>query len=210
MGDQEPLDSQLRFVLEADRLKTVLRQTVITGGSRRENTAEHSWHLALMAVVLGEHAPPGTDLARVCTMVLLHDLVEIDAGDLFLYADAAAQARQEEAERAAADRIFAILPGAQGARLRALWQEFEERRTADARFARALDRLQPMLLNMQTNGGTWREHGITADQVLSKVALIEEGSASLGAYARAMIATAVQRGILLPAAPPADRTSPAP
>jgi putative hydrolases of HD superfamily len=210
MGDQEPLDSQLRFVLEADRLKTVLRQTVITGGSRRENTAEHSWHLALMAVVLGEHAPPGTDLARVCTMVLLHDLVEIDAGDLFLYADAAAQARQEEAERAAADRIFAILPGAQGAQLRALWQEFEERRTADARFARALDRLQPMLLNMQTNGGTWREHGITADQVLSKVALIEEGSASLGAYARAMIATAVQRGILLPAAPPADRTSPAP
>jgi putative hydrolases of HD superfamily len=211
MGDQEPLDSQLRFVLEADRLKTVLRQTVITGGSRRENTAEHSWHLALMAVVLGEHAPPGTDLARVCTMVLLHDLVEIDAGDLFLYADAAAQARQEEAERAAADRIFAILPGAQGAQLRALWQEFEERRTADARFARALDRLQPMLLNMQTNGGTWREHGITADQVLSKVALIEEGSASLGAYARTMIATAVERGILLPAdAPPADRASPAP
>jgi putative hydrolases of HD superfamily len=210
MGDQEPLDSQLRFVLEADRLKTVLRQTVITGGSRRENTAEHSWHLALMAVVLGEHAPPGTDLARVCTMVLLHDLVEIDAGDLFLYADAAAQARQEEAEHAAADRIFAILPGAQGARLRELWQEFEERRTADARFARALDRLQPMLLNMQTNGGTWREHGITADQVLAKVALIEEGSASLGAYARAMIATAVQRGILLPAAPPADRTSPVP
>jgi putative hydrolases of HD superfamily len=210
MGDQEPLDSQLRFVLEADRLKTVLRQTVITGGSRRENTAEHSWHLALMAVVLGEHAPPGTDLARVCTMVLLHDLVEIDAGDLFLYADAAAQARQEEAEHAAADRIFAILPGAQGARLRGLWQEFEERRTADARFARALDRLQPMLLNMQTNGGTWREHGITADQVLAKVALIEEGSASLGAYARAMIATAVQRGILLPAAPPADRTSPVP
>jgi 5'-deoxynucleotidase YfbR-like HD superfamily hydrolase len=211
MGDQEPLDSQLRFVLEADRLKTVLRQTVITGGSRRENTAEHSWHLALMAVVLGEHAPPGTDLARVCTMVLLHDLVEIDAGDLFLYADAAAQARQEEAERAAADRIFAILPGAQGARLRELWQEFEERRTAEARFARALDRLQPMLLNMQTNGGTWREHGITADQVLSKVALIEEGSASLGAYARAMVATAVQRGILRPAAaPPADRTSPVP
>jgi putative hydrolases of HD superfamily len=211
MGDQEPLDSQLRFVLEADRLKTVLRQTVITGGSRRENTAEHSWHLALMAVVLGEHAPPGTDLARVGTMVLLHDLVEIDAGDLFLYADAAAQARQEEAERAAADRIFAILPGAQGVRLRELWQEFEERRTAEARFARALDRLQPMLLNMQTNGGTWREHGITADQVLSKVALIEEGSASLGAYARAMVATAVRRGILRPAAaPPADRTSPVP
>jgi putative hydrolase of HD superfamily len=203
MDTPEPLQSQIRFVLEADRLKTVLRQSLITDGSRRENTAEHSWHLALMAVVLAEHAPPGTDLGRVGAMLLLHDLVEIDAGDLFLYSDAAAQARQEEAERAAADRIFALLPPAQAAGLRALWEEFEERRTADARFARALDRLQPMLLNMQTGGGTWAEHGVTLDQVLSKVNLIEEGSASLGAYARAMIATAVERGILLPGTPAA-------
>ena len=198
MGSPEPLDSQISFVLEADRLKTVTRQTVIIGESRRENSAEHSWHLALMAVVLANHAPPGTDLGKVGAMVVLHDLVEIDAGDLFLYSDAAAQARQEEAERAAADRLFAILPGAQAARLRGLWEEFEERRTPEARFARALDRLQPMLLNMQTGGGTWTTHGVTLDQVLPKVDLIEDGSASLGAYARQMIATAVARGFLAP------------
>jgi putative hydrolase of HD superfamily len=197
----QSLESQIRFVLEAGRLKTVTRQTMITDDSRRENSAEHSWHLALMALVLAEHAPPGTDLGRVGAMLLLHDLVEIDAGDLFLYADAAAQARQEEAERAAAERIFAILPEPQGGELRSLWEEFEERRTPEARFARALDRLQPMLLNLQAGGGTWREHGITLDQVLPKVDLIEDGSPALGAYARTMIATAVERGILLPAAP---------
>jgi len=200
MGIPESLESQIRFVLEADRLKTITRQTMIAGGSRRENSAEHSWHLALMAVVLAEHAPPGTDLGRVGAMLLLHDLVEIDAGDLFLYADAAAQARQEEAERAAAERIFAILPEPQASELRALWEEFEERRTPEARFARALDRLQPMLLNLQTRGGTWREHGVTLDQVLPKLDLIEDGSPSLGGYARTMIATAVERGILAPAA----------
>jgi putative hydrolase of HD superfamily len=200
MGSPEPLDGQISFVLEADRLKTVTRQNVITGESRQENSAEHSWHLALMAVVLADHAPPGTDLGKVGAMVVLHDLVEIDAGDLFLYSDAAALARQEEAERAAADRLFAILPPAQAAELRGLWDEFEERRTPEARFARALDRLQPMLLNMRTGGGTWTAHDITLDQVLAKVHLIEEGSASLGAYAKTVIAAAVERGFLRTAA----------
>jgi putative hydrolases of HD superfamily len=200
MGPEEPLESQLRFVLEADRLKTVTRQSPIADSSRRENSAEHSWHLALMALVLAEHAPPGTDLCKVSVMLLLHDLVEIDAGDLFLYADAAAHARQEEAELAAADRIFAILPAPQAAAVRALWEEFEERRTPEARFARALDRLQPMLLNMQTGGGTWAAHGVTLDRVLPNVDLIEEGSASLGGYARAMVAAAVARGFIQPTA----------
>ena len=199
MADQDPLDSQLRFVLEADRLKTVLRQSPISDGSRRENSAEHSWHLALMAVVLAGHAPPGTDLGRVGAMLVLHDLVEIDAGDLFLYSGAAALARQEEAERAAADRLYAILPAPQAADMRGLWEEFEERRTPEARFARALDRLQPMLLNMLNDGGTWMSHGVPLERVLASVNLIEEGSASLGAYARTMIAMAVERGFLLPA-----------
>ena len=199
MGDREPLDSQLAFVLEADRLKTVLRQSLISDGSRRENTAEHSWHLALMAVVLAGHAPPGTDLGRVGAMLVLHDLVEIDAGDLFLYSGADALARQEEAERAAADRLYAILPAPQAADMRGLWEEFEERRTPEARFARALDRLQPMLLNMLNDGGTWMSHGVPLERVLASVNLIEEGSASLGAYARTMIAMAVERGFLLPA-----------
>jgi len=135
-------------------------------------------------------------------MVVVHDLVEIDAGDLFVYAGSAAHARQEAAERAAADRIFPLLPAPQAAAARALWDEFEERRTPEARFARALDRLQPMLLNMQTGGGTWVAHDVPLDQVLSKVELIEDGSAALGGYARAMIARAVERGFLRAVASP--------
>lgn len=194
----DPLDGQLRFLLEADKLKTVLRQSTLIDASRKENSAEHSWHLALMALVLRDHSPPGTDLSRVIAMLLLHDLVEIDAGDLFLYAGAQAQARQEVAERAAADRIFALLPPPQAEAFRALWDEFEERRTQEAKFARALDRLQPMLANYQTGGGTWLAHGVTADQVLLRVALIEDGSATLGEYARDLIDRSVARGFLAP------------
>ena len=201
MGADESLERRIEFLLEADRLKTVARQSWITDGSRHENSAEYSWHLALMALVLAGHAPPGTDLARVLAMLLVHDLVEIDAGDLFVYADGAALARQEVAERAAADRIFALLPDPQAAEIRGLWDEFEERRTREARFARALDRLQPMLLNMRTGGGTWVAHGVTLDRVLAKVELIEDGSPSLGSYARAMIAAAVELGFLKPAPP---------
>jgi 5'-deoxynucleotidase YfbR-like HD superfamily hydrolase len=192
----QPLDSQLRFLLEADRLKGVLRQSQLIDGSRRENSAEHSWHLALMSLVLGEYAPAGTDLSRVTAMTVIHDLVEIDAGDLFVYADEPAQARQEAAEQAAAERLFALLPASQAASFRALWDEFEERRTPEAKFARALDRLQPMLANFQLGGGTWAQHGVTADQVLTKVALVEDGSAALGAFARELISAAVSRGFL--------------
>jgi putative hydrolases of HD superfamily len=195
----ERLDQQLRFITEIDRLKGVLRQTMLAEPGRRENSAEHSWHLAVMAVTLAEHAPPGTDIGRVVAMLLVHDLVEIDAGDLFVYAGEAEQARQEEAEIAAADRIFALLPPDQSAALRRLWDEFEERRTREARFARALDRLQPMLANLKAGGGTWQEHGITADQVLAKVALIEEGSPGLGSYARDLVTHAVRDGLLAPA-----------
>jgi putative hydrolase of HD superfamily len=192
----ERLEQQLNFVAEAGLLKGVLRQTRLTRPARRENSAEHSWHLGIMALVLGDYAPPGTDLAKVTAMLLVHDLVEVDAGDLFLYADAAQQARQEAAERAAADRIFALLPDGQGGQLRGLWDEFEERKTSEARFARALDRLQPMLANVQANGGTWREHGVTADQVLAKVSLIEDGSAELGRFAREVVHRAVADGLL--------------
>ncbi len=197
------LDQQMRFVAETGRLKGVLRQTMLAGEglNRRENSAEHSWHLAAMALVLAEHAPAGTDLTKVTGMVLIHDLVEIDAGDLFLYADADAQARQEAAERAAADRIFAILPADQAATLRQLWDEFNARQTPEAKFARALDRLQPMLANLTAGGGTWQRNGITADQVLAKVALIEDGSPSLGVLARDLVGEAVARGILPPPVP---------
>lgn len=190
------LDQQLRFLLEADRLKGVLRQSPLADGSRRENSAEHSWHIALMAVVLAGYAPPGTDLGRVIAMLLLHDLVEIDAGDLSVYADEAAQARQATAEAAAARRLFGLLPAGQATQLRALWEEFEQRRTPEARFARALDRLQPMLVNYHVGGGTWRAPGITAPQVLAKADLVADGSATLGEYARALITRAVEHGYL--------------
>jgi len=192
----ERLDQQLRFVTEIDRLKSVLRQTMLTEPSRRENSAEHSWHLAVMALALADHAPAGTDIGRVVAMLLVHDLVEIDAGDLFAYADESQQARQQEAESAAADRIFALLPPDQAAAFRVLWDEFEERRTTEARFARGLDRLQPMLANLKVGGGTWQEHGITADQVLAKVRLIDDGSPALGRYARDLVARAVRDGLL--------------
>ena len=191
------LDEQMAFVIELGKLKSVLRQTVLAGIGRQENSAEHSWHLATMAMALADHAPAGTDLARVIGMVLLHDIVEIDAGDLFLYADPSAQERQEIAERAAADRIFAILPADQATTMRQLWDEFNERRTAEAKFARALDRLQPMLENFAVGGGTWQRHRVSADQVLTKVVeLIEDGSATLGSYARDLVNQAVAMGIL--------------
>jgi putative hydrolase of HD superfamily len=193
------LDKQMRFITEAGLLKRVLRQTMLTDPARRENSAEHSWHLAVMAIVLADHAPAGTDIGRVIAMLLVHDLVEIDAGDLFAYAAPDQQARQEAAERTAADRLFALLPPDQAGRTRELWDEFEERRTSEARFARGLDRLQPMLANMQAGGGTWQEHGITADQVLAKVELINDGSAALGSYARDLVAHAVRSGLLAPA-----------
>jgi putative hydrolases of HD superfamily len=195
----ERLEQQIRFVTELDLLKGVLRQTMLAELARRENSAEHSWHVAVMALALAEHAPPGTDIGRVTAMLLLHDLVEIDAGDLFVYADPAQHARQLQAERAAADRIFAILPADQAASLRGLWDEFEERLTAEARFARALDRLQPMLENLKAGGGTWRTHGVTADQVLANVTLVEDGSPTLGQYARDLVASATAAGLLAPA-----------
>jgi putative hydrolases of HD superfamily len=193
------LEAQMRFISEIGKLKGVLRQTTLGGLARRENSAEHSWHLAMMAAALAEHAPPGTDIGRVTAMVLLHDIVEIDAGDLFAYADAEQQGRQDLAERAAAARIFALLPADQAAALRGLWEEFTERRTPEAKFARALDRLQPMLENLAVGGGTWQEHGITADQVLVKVALIEDGSPELGSFARDLVRDAVAAGMLAPA-----------
>jgi putative hydrolases of HD superfamily len=192
------LGCQLEFVREAGRLKGVLRQTVLADPARRENSAEHSWHLALMALALAEHAPPGTDIAKVTAMLVLHDLVEVDTGDLSVYADDAAQARQHAAEHAAAERLFGLLPPGQSGDLRGLWLEFEERASAEARFARALDRLQPMLENVRVGGGTWTAWAVTADEVLARVTLIEDGSASLGRFARQLVERAVRDGILAP------------
>jgi putative hydrolase of HD superfamily len=189
------LISQLRFVLEADRLKHVERRSYLVDGSRRENSAEHSWHLALMALVLMEHADEPVDRLRVLAMLVLHDLVEIDAGDTFLY-DVEGRAAKQEAEARAAQRLFGLLPGEQGRELQDLWLEYEVGESADARFARALDRLQPLMLNHASGGATWREHDVTADQVLAVNESIASGSAALWATARDLVADAVRRGFL--------------
>jgi putative hydrolase of HD superfamily len=192
------LTRQLDFAAEAGRLRGVLRQTMLTDPQRRENSAEHSWHLAVLALALAEYAPPGTDIGTVIAMVVLHDLVEVDAGDLSAYAPPAAQERQQAAEHAAAGRLFGLLPSDQAIALRALWDQFEERHTPEARFARALDRLQPMLENVRAGGGTWRAQELNADHVLEKVRLVEEGSAALGRFAAGLIRQAVDDGILAP------------
>lgn len=166
-GDSR-LKQQLAFLVEIDRLKAVLRHTTLCDGSRRENSAEHSWHLALMAEILAEHAQDPVDLDRVRRMLLVHDLVEIDAGDAFAY-DAAANVGREQRELAAAERIFGLLPAEQAAALRALWDEFERQDTADARFALALDRLQPLLNNHHSGGGSWLAHGVDRAAVLRRM-----------------------------------------
>jgi putative hydrolase of HD superfamily len=199
------LNQQLQFIAEAGRLKGVIRQTTLADPARPENSAEHSWHLTVLALTLGEYAPAGTDLARVVAMLAVHDLVEVDAGDLSAYAPEPDQVRQLLAERTAADRLFALLPVDQAGTMRRLWDEFEERATVEARFARALDRLQPMLENVKVGGGTWRQPGITAADVLTKVALIEDGSPQLGEFARGLIHRAVRDGILTAAPDPGSQ-----
>ena len=190
------LRQQVSFVAEADRLKAVLRRTALIDRSRLENSAEHSWHLSLMAVVLAEHAPPDTNLGHVVRMLLVHDLVEIDAGDTFAY-DTGAQADKAERERAAADRLFALLPTDLGTELRALWEEFEAGETREARFAVALDRFAGLLQNWAGgDGGTWRAHGVTRDAILRRMAPIREASPSLWALTLEAIGEASAAGHL--------------
>ena len=172
------LQQQIAFVIEIDRLKQVLRQTRLMDASRRENSAEHSWHLAMMIVILGEYAPEGVDLQRALHQVLVHDLVEIDAGDTFCY-DAAGHSDKAQREQQAADRIFGLLPEASAQELRELWDEFEAQATPTARFAASLDRIQPMLHNWQTGGGTWKEHQISRAQVMRRMAPVETGAPAL-------------------------------
>jgi putative hydrolase of HD superfamily len=163
--DSGRLDAQLAFLHEVDKLKSILRHSRVSFADRRENDAEHSWHLAVAVMVLSEYAELELDLLHTLEMVLIHDVVEIDAGDTIAYADSSAKAAQTERERAAAERLFGMLPAGQGRRLRALFDEFEARQTREARFARALDRVQPILQNVHSNGTTWKENGITPQRV---------------------------------------------
>lgn len=191
----ERLRRQIEFIVEADRLKQVFRQNLIADGSRRENDAEHSWHLAVMACLLQEYVDEPVDLLRVLKMVLLHDLVEIDAGDAFCYDDAANVGKAER-EEAAAERLYGILPEGQRDEYMGLWREFEEGRTPEARFAICLDRLQPILQNYHTQGGTWVEHKVPLAKVRKRLGPIKDASTALAAVAEELIRDAVSRGYL--------------
>ena len=190
-----PLDQQIEFLLEMDKLKSIFRRSYISGTDRHENDAEHSWHLAIMALVLAEHANTKIDMLRLLKMLLIHDIVEIDAGDTFFYADKGADDKSER-ERAAANRLFGLLPKNQEKEFKDIWEEFEEGRTAEALFAKSLDRLMPLLHNFYSEGKAWKEYGVTQDQVFNKNKHIADGSKELWEFARSIISKAVEKGYL--------------
>lgn len=173
--EKERLEKQIRFIVEADKVKNIFRQTYLADGERKENDAEHSWHLAMMAVLLQEHMKEKADLAKVMTMVLIHDLVEIDAGDTYAYDEKGARTKRER-EVKAADRIFGLLPEDQGTYFRELWEEFEAYETPEAKFAHLLDNFQPLLLNDASGGKSWKEHGVHRAQPMKRNERIPETS----------------------------------
>ena len=200
----ERLARQMAFLIECDRLKDVFRQTLNTASRRPENDAEHSWALCLFVITLVEHSNVPVDTLRVLRMLIIHDLVEIDAGDTFAY-DVALRAGQHAREARAADRIFGLLPADQAAEFHRLWEEFEAQETPESQFAMAVDRIQPMLLNCLTEGAAWRRHGITKTQVMARNALVARGSAALWTHMCTVVDEAVRRGHLRGALNPSFR-----
>jgi putative hydrolase of HD superfamily len=190
------LEQQIRFIRELDRLKSVQRQTWLIDTHRKENSAEHSWHIAVMALVLAEYTPDGeADLGRVIRMLLVHDIVEIDAGDTFCY-DTTAVDGQHEREQAAARRLFGLLPEDIGLKFKALWDEFEAQQTPEALLANALDRLQPILNNFYTDGKSWQDNGISREQVLARNRVMARGAPVLWDYIEKLLDRAVEKGFL--------------
>lgn len=191
----EQLQKQIDFIHEIDKVKYIQRKTRLFNSDRTENDAEHSWHLALMAIVLSEHSDQKIDLLKVIKMLLIHDLVEIDAGDVFLY-DTLVNHTNTEAELAAARRIFGLLPSEQANELISVWEEFEAGETAESKFARAMDRMEPLLQNRSNSGGTWKEFNVQYDKVVEKKSVIKHGSQVLWSYAEKLIDQSVEDGIL--------------
>ena len=195
--DKSRLDKQYNFFREIDKEKFIMRQTYKSDAMTKENDAEHAWHMAIMTILLSEYANEEIDVLKTVTMLLIHDIVEIDAGDTYAY-DEAAKETQRERECAAADRIFALLPEDQGTKFRQLWEEFEEGKTPEAKFARTMDNLQPMMLNDATGGKSWREKGIKVSQVLKRNQNTTKGSKELWDYAyNNMILPNVEKGNLI-------------
>ncbi len=193
--DKERFDQQILFILEIDKLKSVIRQSYLLDGTRRENSAEHSWHVALMGLLLAEYAEQPVDLLRTMKMLLIHDVIEIDAGDTYCY-DETGVTDQSSRENAASERLFGLLPEDQMEEFRELWAEFEERGTAEAKFAATIDRLMPLLHNFHTEGRSWREHGIRKNQVSSRNEVMKEGALPLWEFAMSLIDDAVDKEFL--------------
>lgn len=186
---------QIEFIKEIDKLKYIFRKTKLINSDRPENDAEHSWHLAMMAIILAEHSNEPIDVAKVMKMVLIHDIVEIDSGDVFAY-DTVKSHNNFDEELKAARRIFGILPAEQTEEFINIWQEFEEMKTPESKFARALDRLEPLLQNSSNNGGTWREFDVKYDKVIEKKQVIKDGSEEIWKFAKKLIDESVEKGIL--------------
>ncbi|MDL2236922.1 HD domain-containing protein [Christensenellaceae bacterium OttesenSCG-928-K19] len=196
MLDEKRLERQLSFLVEIDKMKTVLRRNLIADGSRRENDAEHSWHMAVMALVLYEYAySPEVDLCRALNMTLLHDLVEVYAGDTFCY-DEAGKVDKAERERRAADKLFALPPEEQGSEYRALWEEFDAMQTPDSIYAAAIDRMQPLLLNYLTKGHTWHQANIGSDKVYERMDMIKKGMPKLWPVVEYIVNDSIEKGFL--------------
>ncbi len=192
----ERLKGQVGFLLECDKMKNILRQTLTINDRRRENDAEHSWHFALTVLVLSEYASEEVDINRVIKMALVHDLVEIYAGDTYAY-DAENNKSKAERENAAADRLFSMLPRGQGTEIRSLWEEFDAEQTPDACFAAAIDRLQPMINNYYTDGESWKKHGVESGMVYKRMEPIRRASDKLWQFAAGMVEDAVKKGWLI-------------
>lgn len=186
---------QIQFIKEIDKIKYIQRRTCLLNSDRPENDAEHSWHLALMAIALSEHANKPVDILKVIKMVLIHDIVEIDSGDVFVY-DKSKSHKNTEEEFAAAKRIFGLLPENQAKELIDLWKEFEDGETDDAKFAKSLDKLEPLLQNFSNNGGTWDKYNVTYNEVYTQKKSINKGSNTLWEYAENLLNESVDKGIL--------------
>lgn len=193
--DNERLIRQIEFLKEIDKIKQIFRQTLLIDGTRHENDAEHSWHLAMMAMILSEYADEKIDAGHVIKMVLVHDIVEIDAGDTFVY-DEKGYEDKPEREKKAAERIFNILPKDQADEIRALWDEFEERKTPDAKFASALDRIQPIIHNYCTNGHSWRKHGVKSHQVLERNKIVSKIAPELWKFINDIVEDSINKGYI--------------
>lgn len=202
--EENRLKRQIDFIMEVDRMKSVYRRTLLVDRSRRETDAEHSWHFALMALLLAEYAGPDVKPDRVIRMALVHDLVEIYAGDTFAY-DGDGKKTQHAREQQAADRLFSRLPADQGSQLRALWEEFDAMETPDARFAAAIDRLQPFLNNCLTEGHTWKEGDVTSDQVRERLSVAQDAAPALWELSDSLIRECVEKGYLRPGEADRDR-----